>query len=124
MAAVSAFIAIAYALSIALSLTIGLTGGHNSPLIALGYVSMLLPAISVVIVRAVWNEGPCVKWESLPSRYLPLALFLMPVVMHAVMLPIISAQHGGLRWKPVNAGGVLVNAFVGLIIVSVLAFFE
>ena len=45
--AVLVFIAIAYALSIALSLLIGLTGGYRSQWIGLGYVSMLLPAVSV-----------------------------------------------------------------------------
>jgi membrane protease YdiL (CAAX protease family) len=75
------------------------------------------------------------------------ALFLMPIVMHAVMLPT-AAFAGGLQWQdwltpqadglyhtPVSRGwGVLtatglvgrmaLNAVVGLIIVSILAFFE
>ena len=45
-----AFIAIAYALSVALSLLIGLTGGHESALIPLSYLSMFLPAFAVLLV--------------------------------------------------------------------------
>jgi hypothetical protein len=82
---------------------------------------------------------------SLP--YLPVALFLMPLVMHAAMLPAASAL-GGLQWQdwltpgadglyhaPQARGwGVLrpaelavrigVNAIAGLIVVSMLALFE
>jgi len=119
MKSVGAFIAVAYTLAIALSLLIGWTGGHSSPLIALGYLSMLLPAFSVLIVR----ERPRVKWERLPMPYLPLALFLIPAVMHAVMLPLMSAR-GVLRWKQASVGGVIANAVIGLMIVAVLAFFE
>jgi hypothetical protein len=35
------FVATAYALSIALSLVIGITGGHESALIGLAYLSMM-----------------------------------------------------------------------------------
>ena len=38
MKAIVAFVGAAYGLAIALSLLIGLTGGHQSPLIALGYL--------------------------------------------------------------------------------------
>ena len=49
MRAILAFVGASYALAIALSLVVGLTGGHESPLIGLGYVSMFLPAVSVLI---------------------------------------------------------------------------
>lgn len=76
------FVATAYALSIALSLVVGLTGGHESALIGLAYLSMFLPAVSVVIVSATMNEPPRVRWNHFPPRYLPIALFLIPVVQH------------------------------------------
>ena len=50
MTAIVAFVAIAYALSIVLSLIVGLTGGHEGPLSGLAYLSMFLPAASVLIV--------------------------------------------------------------------------
>src|SRR4051794_7902056 len=46
------FVAMAYAQSLALSLVIGLTGGYESRWIGLGYLSMLIPAISAQIARA------------------------------------------------------------------------
>jgi membrane protease YdiL (CAAX protease family) len=122
MRAIAAFIATAYALSIALSLLIGFTGGHDSPLIGLGYLSMILPALAVLIVRAALHEGPRICWERFPLRYLPVALFLMPVTMHAVMLPLMAVATGGIQWQP--HGNIVLNAVLGVTIVSFLAFFE
>ena len=78
MKAILVFVATAYALSIALSLVIGFTGGHQSPLIALGYLSMFLPAVSVLIVSVTMKEPLRIRWDRLPLRYLPVALFLIP----------------------------------------------
>ena len=73
---------------LALSLVIGLTGGYESRWIGLGYLS----AISALIAKAAMRpEQGSVGWRSLPLRYLPLALFLMPFVMHAAMLPLAAA---------------------------------
>jgi membrane protease YdiL (CAAX protease family) len=148
MTAITTFIGIAYGLSIALSLLIGLTGGHGSGLIGLAYLSMFLPGISVLIVTFAMNEPPRVRWDQFPLRYLPVALFLIPGVLHAVMLPSMAAIQDGLLWQdwlkpkpdglchtPASRGWgtlttqglvahVLVNALVGLAIVSFLAFFE
>jgi CAAX protease family protein len=142
------FVAIAYALSIALSLLIGLTGGHRSRWIALGYVSMLIPAVSVLATNAVVRDeqGP-IDWGRFPWRYLPVALFLTPLVMHAAMLPAalaldrlhwedwLTPAADGLYHTPAARGwGVLtlaglvgriaLNAIAGLIVVSILAVFE
>jgi membrane protease YdiL (CAAX protease family) len=81
-------------------------------------------------------------------RYLAVALFLIPAVLHAVMLPAMAALGGGLRWQewltphadglyhaPASrgwgtltaqglAGHIVVNAIVGLLMVSFLAVFE
>ena len=141
-----AFVATAYGLSVALSLVVGMTGGYDSPLIGLRYLSMLLPGIAVLIVSAGMDEKPVVRFE-MPLRYLPIALFLIPTVLHAVMLPTMSVAEGlqwqdwltpqtdGLYHTPASRGwGVVTvqglavriafNAVVGLVVVSFLAFFE
>jgi membrane protease YdiL (CAAX protease family) len=146
--AVLVFIAIAYTLSVALSLLIGLTGGYRSRWIGLGYVSMLLPAVSVLITNGVVRDKQrAIGWDRFPLGYLPLALFLMPLVMHAAMLPAAAALDrlhwqesltpgsDGLYHAPAVRGwGVLtptglavrigINAIVGMIVVSTLALFE
>jgi membrane protease YdiL (CAAX protease family) len=143
MKAIVAFVGAAYGLAIALSLLIGLTGGHRSPLIGLGYLSMILPAIAVLIVSLAMQEPPLVRWDRFELRYLPAALFLMPVVLHAVMLPLsgvawqdwLTPGPDGLYHAPASrgwgaltasglVGHILINAVVGLAVVSFLAFFE
>lgn len=148
MKAILAFIGTAYALSIALSLAVGLTGGYQSPVIGLRYLSMFLPAISVFVVRSVMKEPPRVRWDKFPLRYIPVAVLLIPVVMHATMLPVIVNLEVGwpwqswltprsdglyqtpdsLGWGVLTADGlvgrIILNAAVGLIVVSFLSFFE
>jgi membrane protease YdiL (CAAX protease family) len=142
------FVAMAYAQSLALSLVVGLTGGYESRWIGLGYLSMLIPAISAQVAKAAMREKQgSVGWGAFPLRYLPLALFLMPFVMHAAMLPVAAALGrlqradwlmtgaDGLYHTPPERGwGVLtpaglaarvaLNAIVGMIVVSTLALFE
>ena len=142
------FIGIAYALSGALSLLIGLTGGHASALISLSYLSMFLPTAAVLFVAFVVNEPLCIRWNSFPIRFLPVALFLIPGVLHAVMVPLMGRIEGGVQWQdwlmqepdglyhaPASLGWgaltiqglaihIVVNAIVGLVVVSFLAFFE
>jgi uncharacterized protein len=148
MKAITGFVVVSYAFSIGLSLIIGLTGGHNSHLIDLGYFSMLLPAISVLIVYFATKEAPLVSWGRSTLKYLPAALLLMPGILHATMLPLIAILRRRLPWQSwlispsdglYHAPAVLgwgtlsfqklvthiaLNALVGLTIVSVLAFFE
>ena len=142
-----AFIAIAYAQSMALSLVIGLTGGYRSRWIGLGYLSMLIPALSAVLANAAAEDRLWpIDWSRFPLRYLPLALFLMPLVLHAAMLPA-SAVMGRLHrqdwltssdglyhtpkamgWGVLTPFGlfarILINAIIGVIVVSILAVFE
>ena len=142
------FVAIAYALSIALSLVVGLTGGYQSPLIGLRYLSMFLPAIAVLILTLAMNEPARHLTTPFPWRYLPIALFLIPVVLHAVMLPTMMALQGTIAWQdwltpqadglyrtPESrgwgtltltglAGRIALNAVVGLVVVTFLAYFE
>jgi uncharacterized protein len=146
--AIAAFVAVAYALSVGLSLVIGFTGGHHSRLAGLGVLSMFLPSIAVFIVRAATGEGPRIDWDRLPLKYLPLALFLGPAVLHAAMLSVTLMTVGHLPWQDwltpqadglfhssaargwgvVTPGGLViriaVNALIGLVVVSALAVFE
>jgi uncharacterized protein len=148
MKAIVTFVGTAYGLSILLSLFIGLTGGHESAFIGLAYLSMLLPAISVLLVSLTMDEAPRISWDHFSLRYLPVALFLIPGVLHAVMLPSMAAMRGGLPWQdwlrpqanglyhtPASrgwgtlaiqglVGHIALNALVGLAMVSFLAFFE
>ena len=143
-----AFVGIAYALAIALSLVIGLTGGHESRFIGFAYLSMFLPAIAVLIVKLVTHEAPQLHWDNFPLKWLPVALFLIPAVLHAVMLPLTAILHHGVPWQdwlnagtdrlyhtPVSRGWgsvtfpelvvrILLNAVLGLAVVSFLALFE
>jgi membrane protease YdiL (CAAX protease family) len=145
---IAIFVATAYALSIALSLIIGLTGGHEGPLVGLSYLSMFVPAASVLMVSAAIHEGPRISWNRFPVKYLPVALFLIPAVLHAVMLPVMVALEGPIQWQdwltpgvdgryhtPASrgwgtltisglVGHIALNAVVGLIANSIMAFFE
>jgi len=145
-AAIKAFVAVAYALSIALSLVVGLTGGYESPLVGLRFLSMFIPAVAVLIVNSAMNEDLEVDWIRLPLQYVPLALLLLPVVLHAAMLPVTAAYEGRLPWEAwltpqsdglyhtqrgwgaLTFGGlvgrIFLDAVVGVTIVSILAFFE
>ena len=148
MSGILVFVMSCYGLAILLSLVIGFTGGHESPLIGMAYLSMFLPAAAVVLVNRTRNEPPRVHWTSFPMRYFPIALFLIPGVLHAVMLPVMAQLGGGVRWQewltpradglfqvPAPRGWgtltlqglvahILVNAVFGLLIVSLLALFE
>lgn len=148
MKAIFAFVAIVYGLSIALSLLIGLSGGHQSRFVGLSYLSMFLPAIAVALVYAATKEAPLVYWKRFRWSYLPVALFLMPAVLHLTMLPVMAAINGRLQWQdwltrqsdglyqapPSRGWGVLTmqglvghivfNALIGLAVVSFMAFFE
>ena len=131
------FIAITFSLSILLSLIVGLTGGHESRFIWLQFAAMPIPALAVLIMNSVF-KAPVIEtnWVWFPLRWLPLALFLMPVVIHMVCLPLmIFLNRGSLPWKPdglgwgpMTTGGlvfrIIFNAVAGVIIVSLFAFFE
>jgi len=142
------FVAIAFTLSIALSLFIGLTGGYRSAWIGLGYASMLIPAVAAFATNAVTHDerGP-IGFDRFPLRYLPAALLLMPLVMHAAMIPA-TAASGELHWQdwltrsadglyhtpatrgwgaltPAGLGArIAINAIAGVVVVSGFALFE
>ncbi len=81
---------------------------------------MLIPAASLYL-----SGNRATGWGRPQPGYIPAALFLMPSVMHAVMLPTAATLHR-LNWKtpPPEPGHVVINAIVGLTIVSVLTLFE
>jgi uncharacterized protein len=144
------YLAIVYSLSISLSLITWLTGAGQSPYaFAAGLTTMFVPTVATMIVVSTTNApGPTLKWGRRPLVYLPIAVLLIPVVMHVVMLPVASALWGGLPWAPwlspaadglhhtppdrnwgtlTTAGLVTrmgLNLIVGLLATSVLAFFE
>ena len=145
--AVKAFIAIASTLAVALSLVVGMTGGHQSPLIGLGFVTMFVPTIAALVVGSAIREGLRIDWTRLPPAYLPVALFLIPLTLHVAMLSTVAVvgplpwaewltpQADGFYHSPASRGwGVLTtpdlvariatNAVVGLVVVSFLALFE
>lgn len=95
-----AFITVAYALSIALSLVVGLTGGPQSPVaFGFGVASMFVPTVAtLVVVLAMKAPAPSLGSDRFPLKYLAIALLLIPVVMHAVMLPVAAYLWGGLPW--------------------------
>jgi len=142
------FVVITYTFSIVLSIAMGVTGGSDSRLAGLGVAAMFFPAMAVLGVRLIFREKiPTMGWSRFPLKYLPF-LLLMPVVMHAVMLPLTVAVEGRLPWQdwltpqadglyhtPASrgwgavaiqglVGRIAINAAVGLTVVSTLAFFE
>lgn len=145
---IATFVAVAYAMSVALSLIIGLTGGYQSPFIGLQFLSMFIPALAVLSVRPLMGGAVGIDWHRLPWTYVPVALLLLPIVMHAAMLPVVATYEGRLPWQdwltpqadgllhssiergwgvmtPMGlAGRVAVNATVGVVVVSILAIFE
>ena len=144
------FIAITFGLSIFLSLLIGLTGGHESKFIWLQFVTMAIPAFAVLIMTNIFKariDEP--GWNRFPIRWLPLALFLMPLLIHIVCLPLMAFLNAGslpwlswlnankkelyhapdnLGWGTITLGElvfrILFNAITGVIVVSLLAFLE
>ncbi len=98
---IAVFVAINYALSILLSLFIGITGGHKSKFIGLGYISMFIPAVAVLIMTKEFKV-PVNKfdWNRFPVKWIIPALFLMPVVIHAACLPLLTVlNNGSLPWQ-------------------------
>jgi hypothetical protein len=141
MKAIVALVTTVYGLSIALSLVVGFTAEPRK-LIALGWLSMLLPAVSVLVIYITMNGGPRIRWDHIPYRYVALAIFLTPTVLQAVILPLTIVLQGGVQsqewltlrpdglyhtpaargWGAVTFQGLLerllLNAAVGLAIVS------
>ena len=145
---ISTFIIITYSLGILLSVFIGFTGGHTSRFINLGYASMFIPAIAVLLMMYVFKSPLIIHSKKISFTLLLLAIFLMPLVIHATCLPVLYfSNNNSLPWQSWlrsnnslyytsgdHAWGTLTlpelilriffNAITGLIVVSILAFFE
>jgi membrane protease YdiL (CAAX protease family) len=145
-----AYLAFVYSLSIALSVLTWLTGADQSPYaFPAGLATMFVPTLATMIVVSTMNApAPTLKWGRRTLAYLPIAVLLIPVVMHAVMLPVASTVWGGLPWAPWLspaadglyhtppernwgtlttvglAGHIGLNLIFGLLATSALAFFE
>jgi membrane protease YdiL (CAAX protease family) len=121
------FLGVAFGGSILLSLVIGFSGGHKSSLIGLSPFSMFVPALGVLAARITSGASLDIEWNRLPWGWLPVALLLLPLAIHAVALPGVFLLEGKLPWVPSlipGWGHLAINALAGLILVSFLAFFE
>jgi len=85
---------------------------------------MFVPALAVLAVRKGTGAPLGIDGMSLPLRWLPAALFILPLVIHAICLPGVFFLEGKLPWVTVSWSRIVVNAVVGLLAVSFLAFFE
>jgi membrane protease YdiL (CAAX protease family) len=141
--AIIGFTAIACSLSVLIAFAAWLTDNG-----ALLFGAMFVPALSAALIGRATGERLGIDWSRFPLRYLPLALLLIPVLMHAAMLPATSLLEGQLPWQswltpdqhgiyhaPAERGWgtlpgtalaarIALNALVGVVAVSFLALFE
>jgi membrane protease YdiL (CAAX protease family) len=109
---------------------------------------MFVPALGVLAARITSSAPLGIEGNRLPLRWLPVALLVLPLAIHAVALPGVVVLEGRLPWvqwltpqpdglyhtppeqawgtltSPALAGRIAINAVAGLIVVSLLAFFE
>ena len=132
---IAVFLSAAFGGAILLSFVIGLSGGANSPFLWLAPLTMFLPALGVLAARFASGAPLGIDGIHLPLGWLPAALFIMPLAIHAVVLPSVFIFEGKLPWvqvpwlngfyhTPGLAGRIVLSAVAGLIVVSFLAFFE
>jgi len=121
---IAVFLGVAFGASILLSLVIGLSGGSASSLLRLAPLTMFVPTLSVLAVRRTTSTPLGIDGRHLPLRWLPAALFILPLAIHTICLPGVFFLEGKLRWVSVSWPRVVVNAIAGLLVVSFLAFFE
>jgi len=98
----STFILLSFAASICVGFAAAMTGGSQSPMIVpLGLTAMLSPAF-VAWVAAKIRRDPFGTFgvKSFPLVYLPVALLAVPVVQHAVDIPVMFLSFGYLPWVP------------------------
>ncbi|HEY2019328.1 MAG TPA: CPBP family intramembrane glutamic endopeptidase, partial [Bryobacteraceae bacterium] len=117
-------------------------------LMLLAPLTMFVPALGVLAARITSDAHLSIEWNRFPLRWIPGALLILPLAIHAVALPAVARLEGGLPWAPwltpqpdglyhapqelgwgsltlgALAGRLAINAVTGLVIVSILAFFE
>ena len=128
------FASAAFAGSILLSAAIGLAGGRDGSLIALAPLSMIIPTMAAAIARATTGAHFDLHVQQLPTRWLPAALLTFPLTIHLLAIPAVILLEGRIPWHFPPAWGtpgvtkilfrMSRNAAVGIVIVTVMAFFE
>lgn len=144
------FLGITFGLSIILSMIVGVTGGGNSRLFNLALIAFFFPAIAVLIMTLRFKERiPDPGWNRFSLPWLLAALFVIPLAIHVVALPVTALLNNfklpwlewltpaadglyhtsaEINWGVLTTGGLIgrlfLNAITGLLIVAVLAFFE
>jgi membrane protease YdiL (CAAX protease family) len=142
------FLSVAMGGSVLLSVAIGLSGGQQSPLARFAVLSMFMPALGVMVTRLTVGDQLNIKRARSPLLWVPVALLLVPLAIHAVALPGVLLLEGRLPWdawltpgrdglyhapaqlgwEAVTLSGLLehiaVNAVIGLLVVTFLSIFE
>jgi uncharacterized protein len=144
------FLFICFGFSFLISLLVKFTGGHDSKYIWVAYLSMFIPAIAVLLMRILFKlktDNP--GWGKFPLKWLPVALLLMPLIIHAICIPLetilnnnsipwqswLHPDENGLFHSPTDRNWgtltnttllirILLNMFTGLLFLTILAFFE
>jgi uncharacterized protein len=116
---IAVFLGVVFGGAILLSLVVGL----NS-ILWLAPLTMFVPTVGVLAVRLTSGHPLGIDGMDLPLRWLPAALLLLPLAIHAIAVPGVFVLEGKLPWVPVSWPHMVVNAIAGLLVVSFLAFFE
>jgi membrane protease YdiL (CAAX protease family) len=145
------FIVLSFAASVCVGLAAEMTGGSRSPMtVPLGLIAMLSPAFTAWLAARIGRDSiGTIGVRSFPLAYLPVALLAVPVVQHAMNMPVMFFSFGYLPWVPwlspdstgmfhpppemhlgevitvaSLARGLALKAVLGLLIVSLFAFGE
>ena len=97
-----AFIVLSFAASICVGFAAAMTGGSRSPMIVpLGLAAMVSPAFAAWLAATIRRDPVgTIGVRSFPLAYLPVALLAVPVVQHAMDIPVMFFSFGYLPWFP------------------------
>jgi len=143
------FLVVTFFFSTGISLLIFLTGGQESPYYLISYSLMIIPAITVGIIRLIFREKFSIGFKNFNLKWFLVGIVIFPLVIHAVCLPVVwlEADYSipWVSWLKSDANGIfntpeqvgwgsintnelyfrlILNAIVGLLVVSILALFE
>lgn len=145
------FISLTFAMSVILSLGVFLSDFNSTQLTLVRISAMFIPFLGMLIMKFGF-ESPVetMGWRRFPLKWVLVGLFLLPVAIHLVNLPLVALLNDmhipwqewlvtptdeGLYVAPENQGWgemnssqliyrIILNAGIGLLIVTILAFFE
>ncbi|CAE7241737.1 unnamed protein product, partial [Symbiodinium microadriaticum] len=143
------FIGLALLMSVVLSVIVALSDFPDTTITFLRIGAMLIPAFCMLVMIILFKvpTGP-VGWNRFPIKWLLPALFLIPLTIHLVALPTVSLLNdmaipwqswlipgtsgtfdaSPMGWGQLDPVGLVFrlvqNALIGLLIVTVLSFFE